>query len=150
MTTPQPQPTQFEPVAGLLACLLPGLGYAYFVDVRRAIYVFAGVVGLYGGGLLVGGISVVDRVDNKWWFYLQCGAGPVNLVVDTVNQQKKRLTQAGPSPETSYTQALGRVSDVGALSAGLGGMMNLIAVIDCFFHPPRPRRTRKLDPVPTL
>lgn len=148
---PEAPPTpRFEPVGGLLACLFPGLGYVYLGQLRRAAYVAIGVLGLYVGGLLVGGISVVDRVDDKWWFYLQCGVGPATLVVDHLNQSQKHLTRDGPTVQTAYRRSLGKVYEVGALSAGLAGMMNLIAIIDCLMHAPPVRARQRRAPVPTL
>ncbi len=144
------EPAQFDPVAGLLAILVPGLGYLYLGDLRRALYVGAGVLGLFVGGLLVGGISVVDRRNDQWWFLLQCGVGPVTFAVNHINTGYMNMTQGGPSPNTAYRRSLGRVYEVGALSAGIAGMMNLIAIIDCFWHAPITRRERRKEPLPTL
>jgi hypothetical protein len=141
-------PTQFEPVAGLLACLFPGLGYIYLGQLRRAIYVSAGVLGLFIGGLLVGGISVVDKQNDRWWFILQCGVGPATLAVNHLNAGYQRLTPNGPNPSvTDYQKSLGRVYEVGALSAGIAGMMNLIAIVDCFWHTPPVRKRREQQKV---
>ena len=154
-TTPTPpgpghDPTDFEPVAGLLACLFPGLGYVYLGQFRRAVYVGGGILGLFVGGLLVGGISVVDRQNDRWWFFLQCGVGPATLAVNHLNAGYLKLTPNGPNPGvTSYMRSLGRVYEVGALSAGIAGMMNLIAVVDCFWHTP-PTRRKRAAPLPTL
>lgn len=141
----------FEPVAGLLAVLVPGLGYLYLGELKRAALVAAGVLGLFVGGLLVGGISVVDRRNDQWWFLLQCGVGPATFAVNHINAGYMHLTQSGPNPQvTAYQRSLGRVYEVGALSAGIAGMMNLIAIIDCFWHIPAPKRNRRREPLPTL
>lgn len=143
-------PTVFDPVAGLLAVLVPGLGYFYLGDLRRAMYVAAGVLGLFVGGLLVGGISVVDRRNDQWWFLLQCGVGPATFAVNHINAGYQQQTQRGPVAGVSYQRSLGRVYEVGALSAGIAGMMNLIAIVDCFRHVPVVRRSRRQEPLPTL
>lgn len=136
-------PTRFEPVAGLLACLFPGLGYIYFGEFLRAAYVAIGVLGLYVGGLLVGGISIIDKKEDQWWFLLQCGVGPTTLALNQVNAAYKAKTAGGPNPTvTDYQRSLGRVYEVGALSAGMAGMMNLIAIVDCFWHTPSTRKRR--------
>lgn len=59
----QPQHSRAEslqPLPALLALLLPGLGHFYLGHRLRAAYVALGILGLFLGGLLVGGIGSVD------------------------------------------------------------------------------------------
>ncbi len=119
------QSDRLFPVAGVLAYALPGLGYAYLGEVRRGVLVAIGVLGLTLGGLLVGGLDVVDRQEDKWWFVLQAGIGPVAWGVDAYHQQDKGLS------EPRITRSLGRVNEVGSLYIAMAGMLNAIVVIDC-------------------
>jgi len=144
-------PESLQPPAAILACILPGLGYLWFGDALRAAYVFAGVMGLFIGGLFIGGIDVIDRREDRWWFLLQAGVGPAAFVADHFNQAgKSALDPVTGDPLVS--KSVGRVNEAGSLMAALAGMLNAIAVIDCLWHAPttpRRRRTRSTDMPPS-
>lgn len=79
-------PEPLQPVAGLLALALPGLGHIYLGAVRRGVLIMIGVLGLFFGGLALGGIDCVDRRENFIWFLGQSLVGPVAFGVDYVHQ----------------------------------------------------------------
>lgn len=114
--------TTFKPLGGLLALLLPGLGHVVLGRAKRGGLIFVGVMGLFLGGMLIGGIDVIDRQRDFWWFVLQAGVGPLAYVVDSLHQSR--------FASDPLMQSLGRVNEVGSLYAGLAGLVNLIAVID--------------------
>ena len=116
------QRTTFEPLGGLLALLLPGLGHLLMGRAKRGGLIFLGVMGLFLGGVLIGGIDVIDRQRDFWWFVLQAGVGPLAFVADSLHQSR--------FANDPMMQSLGRVNEVGSLYAGLAGLVNLIAVID--------------------
>lgn len=155
------QEETLQPVAAILAVLLPGAGHAYLGETKRAMLIAAGVLGMFFGGLLVGGIGVVDKRDNFIWFLGQSLVGPIAFGVDAVHQNYfKVIDRHGPRPARPdegrgeggrpviggtppYTRSLGRVNELGTLFATVAGMMNLICIIDAAFHaPPQPRRRR--------
>jgi hypothetical protein len=151
---------QLQPVAALMAAILPGLGYVWFGELKRAVLVFVGVMGLFAGGMLIGGIDVIDRREDRWWFLLQAGVGPTAFIVDSVHQSVFKIDMSGqrvsapPDHPAFLTQrpapsvkSVGRVNEAGTLMASLAGMMNLIAFIDCLWHPARGRQRRAADPV---
>jgi TM2 domain-containing membrane protein YozV len=80
------EPDQWQPVAAVLAVLIPGLGHAYLGETRRGAYIALGVLGLFFGGLLIGGIDTVDRKEDKVWFFGQALVGPIAFGVDAVHQ----------------------------------------------------------------
>jgi len=102
----QPAEEHFQPVAGLLAFVLPGLGHAWLGDTKRGLLIAAGILGLFFGGLLVAGLDAVDSglyFANKIrasqgkaphqseggdaiWFAGQMFVGPVAFAVDAVHQ----------------------------------------------------------------
>lgn len=151
-------------IAGVLGCVLPGLGHAYLGHVARGVLVAAGVLGLFAGGILIGGIDVIDRREDRWWFVLQAGVGPVAFVVDSVHQNWLKVP-AGPErvgsrlgarvsalPDATQnpggvaapnTKSLGRVNEVGSLYTALAGMLNAIAVIDALWRRPARRADRR-------
>lgn len=110
----------FQPVAGLLAFLLPGAGHAYLGDTRRGLFIAGGVFGLFFTGLLVGGIATVDSgnfLGNRLraisgqstassppvltegepiWFIGQALTGPVAFIVDWVHQNRFKVVVTQP------------------------------------------------------
>jgi hypothetical protein len=146
MTRSHPEES-FNPVAMLLAAALPGLGHAYLGDLKRGLLVALSILGLFSGGILIGGIDVVDRVEDKWWFVLQAGIGPAAFALDAVHQRTLKVDSRTPGfparrsghPNPAHnpggkdapaTKSLGRVNEVGSLYTAMAGMLNLIAIID--------------------
>jgi len=133
----------FQPVAAVLAYLIPGAGYLALGQKVRALWVFIGVMGLIVGGTLIGGIDVIDRhrdspVDgDPWWFIPQAGAGPIIFAIDWVREEKLK---------DQITPSIGRVNEVGILFVVMAGMLNLIAVVDCAWYAPPQRR--RIGPAP--
>lgn len=111
------EPEEFQPVAAVLAWVLPGLGHAYLGDLKRGLLVGGGVMFLFLGGLLVGGIDSVDsglffsnKLGGMWakatgskftpekveggdpvWFLGQIFVGPIALGVDYVHQRSFKV-----------------------------------------------------------
>ncbi|MBX3358586.1 MAG: hypothetical protein KF745_09160 [Phycisphaeraceae bacterium] len=81
-SAPPLPPEEFQPVACVLAFLIPGAGHAYLGMYRRAALIFVGVLGLFFGGMLIGGINTVDRRENFVWFLGQSFVGPIAFGVD--------------------------------------------------------------------
>jgi TM2 domain-containing membrane protein YozV len=149
----------FQGVAALLAIVLPGLGHFYLGENRRGMYVALGVLGLFFGGMLIGGIDVVDRQEDSIWFLGEALVGPVAFGVDWVHQnefkvldgQVRRSAQpgerrdpatgapvpAGPGQGPPNIKSLGRVNELGTLYCTIAGMLNLICIIDAAFRPSR-------------
>lgn len=149
----------FQPVALLLACALPGLGHAFLGDVKRGVLIFTSILGLFCGGILIGGVDVIDRTEDKWWFILQAGVGPTAFAVDSLHQNLFKIEVRTPrgtmrrsaSPVAAENpdgkppmakKSLGRVNEVGSLYAAMAGMLNLIAIIDVSWRSVRPRMPR--------
>jgi hypothetical protein len=107
--TPLPTPTQdtppnavhpeeqLEPVAGLLAAVLPGLGHWYLGERKRAVLIATGILSLFFGGVLIGGIDVVDSREDTIWFVGQAMVGPVAFGVDYIHQNNLKVF--GPAEE---------------------------------------------------
>ncbi|MEQ8317073.1 MAG: hypothetical protein RIE77_14465 [Phycisphaerales bacterium] len=81
-------PERFHPVAGVAGLLLPGLGHVVLRQPRRAVAVALGVLGLFFGGLLVGGIDTIDSREDRLWFYVHAFVGPLTFAADWVNQNQ--------------------------------------------------------------
>lgn len=83
-----PQPTEFNPVAGIAAAIFPGAGHLVLGRHKRAFFAMVGVMGLFFFGLLLGGIDAIDSKQDKFWFFGQALVGPPTLVVDYIHQNK--------------------------------------------------------------
>jgi hypothetical protein len=160
--TPPAEPETFQPVAAVLAALVPGAGHVFLGETRRGVLIGVGVLSMFLGGMLIGGIGVVDRRENFIWFLGQAMVGPLAFGVDYVHQTQFKIQTAGNGariaepdegrdPGTGrsvrgvappYERSLGRVHELGTLFATIAGMMNLICVIDALYHAPRRRVAR--------
>jgi hypothetical protein len=121
----QPADEIFQPTAAVLALVFPGLGYLYLRQPTRAAYLALGVLGLVVAGIFIGGIDVVDRQADFWWFIPQAGIGPLAFFLDWLRH--------GPLA-ASLVPSVSRVNEVGTLYVVMAGMTNAIAVIDCAWH----------------
>lgn len=145
------EPQQLDPLAAILAWIVPGLGHIFIGERRRGLILMAGIHLMMATGLLIGGIDVVDRKEDRWWYLGEMMAGPIPVLVDRYHQSLKveqrhprtgRVILAAPSPQESpaYEPSLARVNELGTLFVTLAGMLNLMCIIDVAQHPKVERR----------
>jgi len=79
-------PERIHPFAALAALAFPGAGHLMLGQPVRAAAAAVGVLGLFFGGMFVGGIDVVDSREDQIWFYGEALVGPVALGVDYAHQ----------------------------------------------------------------
>ncbi len=152
-TPPAPPAVSFRPIELIAALLIPGLGHFLGGERRRGVCISAGVLGLFFGGMLIGGIDVIDSREDRIWFFGQACVGPVAFGVDWVHQNKfkvidpktKQLRSANPDEGRDARgfavaggtppneKSINKVNDLGTLFATIAGMMNLIVVLDAGF-----------------
>jgi hypothetical protein len=161
---------RFRVAPALAACAFPGLGHIVLGHVRRGLLIAAGVLGLFFGGLLIGGLSVIDRQAAPIWFIAQALNGPIAFAADWVHQSQFKLPAVGAQPARPFlpneafdpatgrlitdaqarglkpplVKSLGRVNEIGILYIAIGGMLNLIAIIDAAFNTPKTREDRAI------
>jgi len=147
-------------LAAVAAWALPGLGHVLIGQRRRGFMLMIAIVGLYIGGLLIGGIDVIDRREDRLWYAAQLMAGPATLAIDSLHQGMKQQTQRklGQSSfpnrrpaayeVSTYTVSVGRVNEMGTLYCALAGLLNLLVIIDLAWI--EPRRSRGQSPSPAL
>lgn len=108
----QPQP-QWNPHAAVAGWILPGLGHVILGQKKRGIVIGATILGLWLAGILVGGVSVIDRYDRvepaddnypeapsrSWWFWGQAMIAP-SLAVDYLREKllHKHVDELGHGP----------------------------------------------------
>ncbi|MBX3354191.1 MAG: hypothetical protein KF724_00660 [Phycisphaeraceae bacterium] len=135
-------------IAFVLGWAFPGLGHWWLGERRRGLLVGAGVLGLFLGGLLIGGIDAVDQREDGPWFLAQAWNGPIAFVADFANERLLQqdpprvgeliaspgpaLAPGGPPSEVKINiyKGVGVVNDIGMLYIALGGLMNLVAMLD--------------------
>lgn len=111
-----------------------------------------GVLFLFFGGLLIGGIDVVDRKTDHLWFLAQAVCGPIAFGADFINQNwLKNL----PEPQKWATIGLNKPNELGTLFIALAGLMNLVVILDAMFFVTKPLPTqppqieRRSNPTPS-
>ena len=157
----------FHPAAFVAALVLPGLGHVVRGEQKRGVLAMIGILGMFLGGLLVGGLDAVDRRTEFWWFVPQSCVGPLPFLVDYVKKERflvrdidratgqpalrpaapdedrlpngqPTILPAGKSPP--YVRAMGKSYEIGLLFAALAGMANVIVIIDAGFPTRRPTK----------
>lgn len=101
MTSP-PHTDSLDLPAGIAAALCPGLGHVVRGHLARGLLAAAGVLGLFFGGMLVGGIDVVDSREDRIWFIGQALVGPIAFGIDRLHQT--RFKAWGPDPYSASAQ----------------------------------------------
>jgi len=131
----------------LLAFLFPGLGHLSMGERKRGLLAMAAVLGMFLTGLAVGGVDAVDSVEDAPWFIAQSANGPIAVGADLLNQhvvKKGKVGELLPAPAptdptgrplpgqftVSSLKGLGAANEFGTLFIALGGLLNLILVMD--------------------
>ncbi len=154
-----PTPRSYPPLLVALAgWAVPGLGHLLVRQTWRGIAIFSAVAMMFIGGLLIGGVRVVDMPgfvegrrqvtrDGTWilvrqplgavmgrpWFVAQSLTGPTAFVAGYAGTVAAR---------NGYPKPTARLSDIGVLYCAAAGMMNLIALST---PPVGPERTVRRD-----
>jgi hypothetical protein len=143
-------------VAAIMGWLVPGLGHMWIGHVQRGVFAMVGILGLFLGGLLLGGVGVVDRKDNGLWFMAQAGAGPVAFAADWVSTAWVKSGSVGemldaPTPmvprstgsKVSSLRSVTIVHEIAILYCSMAGLMNVVVLLDALVRPrhhaPAPR-----------
>jgi len=147
-TVPAATPeTTFRPLGAILGWVFPGLGHIASGNMKRGLYAMAGVLVLFVGGLLVGGIDCVDRKEDRLWFFGQAGCGPITFVASYANDALLKSGEAAPmiempsypgQPEVfvSSYKGLAHANEFGTLFVFLAGLLNLCVLLDAAVRPP--------------
>ena len=131
----------------ILNWVFPGLGHIALGYRRRGMLAMVAILGMFAGGLLIGGLDAVDSVEDGPWYIAQSGNGPIAFAADLANQQLLKKGKVGellpapsptdpsgrPAPGQHYVstfKGIGAANEFGTLFIALGGMMNFILVMD--------------------
>lgn len=155
------QEVEFAPLALVGAVLFPGAGHALRGESKRGFAAGVGVLGLFFGGLLIGGVDSVDSKEDQFWFLGQALVGPIAFGIDHYHQNHLKVIDERSGREvrrTAYpnegrdaagrpivggtppnTKSVTKLNELGMMTCCLAGMMNLIVIIDAGW----PTRRRK-------
>lgn len=131
--------------SGVFGWIWPGLGHWKNGEADRGRRIMLGVLGLFLLGLLAGGLDCVDRRDDYLWFIAQAGNGPIAFVADAANNFFLKQGQVGVmlplslpgggTAEINSFKSVGFVNEVGTLFIAMGGLMNVVALLDAMRGP---------------
>ncbi|MGE5611400.1 MAG: DUF6677 family protein [Bacillota bacterium] len=124
------------PVVALAGWLLPGAGYWLVRERARSLTVGITIIVLFGMGLLIGGIRVVEAPStasgnplqialDKPWFVGQVLAGPMALASASLGHPAAESGRPG-----GIYLSHSRVNEIGTLYTAVAGMLNLLVIID--------------------
>lgn len=144
-----PAAASLWPLAALLAWVLPGMGHWFIGERRRGVIVGGTLLAMFFGGMLVGGLDVIDYRRDRIWFAGQALIGPIAIGVNMVHaamdppptvsrdRETNRIHREYPEPhaptagyEPKYYPSIGRVNELGTLYCTLAGVLNLLAILD--------------------
>lgn len=109
--------------AGLLNALIPGLGYLYLGDRKRAIIIFITITATFWTGILIGGVvSTVNAKTNWPWFLAQIFLTGYTFITHLLS----KLPAAAPS----YSKTL----DLATIYTGIAGLLNLLTIVDVLLN----------------
>lgn len=126
-------------LAAIAAWAVPGLGHYLLGQPKRGVILLISIGLLWTAGLLVGGISVIDRQDHPAWYLGQMLLAP-SVAVNYVHQY---LPEPMPGPSPAYTPSIARVQEQGILYTALAGLLNLLAILDVLYRDPADPRHRE-------
>lgn len=152
--------TRWHALAAGGTWLLPGLGHVFIGQTKRGIILGVTILGLWAGGLLIGGVSCVEvrSPDGQFrpWFLGQMFIAP-SLAVAWYHQSLREGVAPDAEPgrvgypdefaempipmpddrAPAYEPSFGRIAEQGVLYTALAGMLNLLVIIDVLYRDPK-------------
>jgi hypothetical protein len=122
-------------MVALAGWLVPGAGYWLIGQRLRAITVGVTILAVFGFGILISGIRVVQapdvtgpgnlaqRILARPWFIGQVLTGPVGIAAAWASDQLAQSSYA-------RIEAKARLAEIGTLYTAVAGMLNLLTMID--------------------
>ncbi len=111
-----------------LGWLIPGAGHWLIGQRGRAVVFALAIHLLFFGGVLLGGVRVLNRPRQPVWDYSQFMAGWPMLVGNAVKNNTFPPHAKHPVGFAPLIQ------DVATAYCGLAGMLNLLVLVDLFLH----------------
>lgn len=129
----RPEPSRWNLPQAFAGWFVPGLGHLLVNQKAKAAIIGITIMLTWLGGLLIGGISSINRTEHPFWFGGQVLVAP-SLLVDLYRG-------LGPVPKPHqpghYTPSLGRLNEMGTLLTTMAGLLNLLAIVDVAYRQER-------------
>ena len=107
-------------IVGLLSWLIPGAGYLWLKEKKRAIIIFVTVTATFCIGLYIGSIGVIDPVGSWPWYTAQMMNSPMVAILGHVSA-------GGGFP------VYGRPREIGQVYTGIAGLLNLLCLVNAVY-----------------
>ena len=134
----------FLVITGLAAWVVPGGGYFFLKDMRRALVVFVTIVLTFLMGLYIGSIGVIDQIHAKPWYMAQLINSPAVMLIGqhvkaAYLRAQARIDAAETSSERSAAQAqarkeayyvFARPNEIGQIYTSIAGLLNLLCIVN--------------------
>jgi hypothetical protein len=137
----------FRLLPAILGWVFPGLGHIISGNAARGLRAMAGVLVLFIGGILVGGVDCVDRKEDSLWFLGQAGCGPIAFAASAANDMMLKSGSAAPMVEmpsypndprvfASSLKGIAHSNEFGTLFVFLAGLLNVCVLLDAAVREP--------------
>ncbi len=103
-------------IVGLLGWLIPGAGFFFLNEKKRAIIIFVTLLLTFGAGLYIGSIGVIDPYGSWPWYIAQVMTSPLVMILG-------HYVSAGGFP------VYGKPAEIGQIYTGIAGLFNLLCII---------------------
>ena len=107
-------------IVALLSWLVPGAGYFWLKERKRAIILFITITMTFSIGIYVGSIGVIDPIKSWAWYIAQMMTSPAVALLG-------RISIGG-----AYA-VYGKPAEIGQLYTGLAGLLNLFCIVNAVY-----------------
>jgi hypothetical protein len=101
----------------LLGWVVPGGGYFWLKEKKRAVIVFAAIAVTFWLGVYIGSVGVIDPVLARAWYVAQIINSPAVALLGHV-------AAGGNFP------VYGRPHEIGQIYTGVSGLLNLLCIVN--------------------
>ncbi len=111
-----PKVATWHPAATAAAWLVPGMGHVLLGERRRGLIIGTTIALVWLGGLLIGGVSVIDSTEHRAWYLGQLLVAP-SVASNYAMQKwiKPGYHDPGQDEPSRFEPSYGRVREQGIL-----------------------------------
>jgi hypothetical protein len=114
----------YTAVVGAAGWFVPGAGHMILGERTRGSIIFLTVTALFGAGLYIGSIGVIDSVNAGPWYFGQMLTSPLVSLIARMNP-----TVGGLPAYPSYSKPF----EIGQIYTTIAGLLNLLCIINATY-----------------